>query len=858
MMNKKQKLNFYILYSALFFVFALAILYFYYSIGNTMIDADGDGFRQHYRALLYYSTYLKNVFHNLLNGHFVVPGWDLLIGEGSDILNSLHYYCIGDIFTFFCFLVPEKYMYLYYDAATIMRLYFAGIAFCELCFYLKKNNKYVVLAGALLYVFNPFAISNMSSHVFFLSAMVYFPLIILGVEKIINGDKPYLLSIAVMFSSLSNIYFFFMNVISTVVYTVVRLLFIDRNIKDKINSLFKVAIFSFVGLCMSAIVLLPMLHVMSSNARLESRVSIDLFYPFNNYKSMFTGFVFGAYMFYGGFTVLGLLSLFNLYSSKNKNVLKILFIIGTIFASIPFFGSLYNAMVSPTARWLYAVSLLVSYIIVDTFSEPRNLNKNYLVNIVVTLIYFITCFVIDRERWQIHIMFMFMSLAIILYLRFIKNEKYDHKLVLLTSVFIVAFTIFYYFSPRYWYFADHGKSISSLENIKYDEHSIFEKIDDDSFFRYSGNQLTSNESIQGKHSSTQYYWSIVNDYIVNFRKQLGLCDRSNHHIDNYDDRYNLNMLSGVKYYIHNERGVVPYSYEYLNNINNFEVFKTDSNLSLVYGYDAYVDNNEWDKLSLVEKNEILTQAAYIDSELDFKKANPVFDNKIIDYKMVCDDGLSIDNHKIIVKKVDTAATITSDSDIDGEYYLVVEGLYSNLLSNIEITYGDIRKVLFFKGNDNPHFTDRHDYMINLGYMNGMDKELVLKFHDIGEFDYDNISVVCQPLDKQEEYVKNLNSIQVDNLVIDDKVNLDVNLKDDKILCFSLPYSKGWKAKIDGKSVDVFNCNIQYIGVFVGKGTHHIELTYSSPMLRVGLVISIISSLCLFAYWFKNRNYNKIR
>lgn len=857
-MNKKQKLYYYGLYSILFFILAGAIVYFYYSKGNSLIDANGDGFRQHFRALLYYSHYLKHIFSNLLSGNLSIPQWDIVIGEGSDVLNSLHYYCVGDVFTFFSVLVPEKYMYLYYDFATICRMYCAGIGFSLLCFFHNKNNIYVVLTGALLYVFCPFAISNLSSHIFFLSAMVYFPFIILGVEKIIAGDKPFMLPIAVMLSSLSNIYFFYMNVLSTVVYTIVRLIFIDRQLKEKGLILLKVTIFSLTGLLMSAIVFMPMVFVMTSNARLESRVNIDLLYPISDYRNMFTGFVFGGYMFYGGYSLLGLFAIVKLFLNKGNNTLKTLFVIGTLFACIPFFGTLYNAMVSPTPRWLYAMALLLSYTIVEVFNDFKWNKTDIIIMTIVSLIYYPLCLYLDGERWQIHVMFMMLSLMFLLYLIIIKQRKFDSLLIMGIGLFAAAFIVIYYYSPRYWNFPSQGKSIASINEIVNDEHSIFNEIDDDSFYRYSGNLLTVNESVQGNHSSTQYYWSIVNDYIVNFRKQLGLSDHSNHHIDNYDDRYSLNMLSGVKYYVHKEKGIIPYSYESVGDINGYDVYKSDSSLSLVYAYDSYLDKQEWDKLSLAQRNEVLSQSAYIEKEIDLAKHNPVFENQDVDFELLCDEGLILGNGQINVSAVDVKARLKPNSLSAGEYYLVVEGLHSNLLSNIEILCGDIRKVLFFKGSDNLHFSDRHDYMINLGYANQFTDEVTLTFHDVGQFTYDSLRIVYQPMDKQEEYIRNLNDLKINSLTVDDKVIADVETDENKLLCFSLPYSKGWSAKVDGKKVEVLNCNIQYLGIYVEKGAHHIELSYTTPMVVPGAIISLLSSVGLLAYWLKVRSYNKIK
>ena len=226
-MNVKNKKTYYLLYSLFFMILSGSILFFYYSQGKTMIDSGGDGFRQHYRALIYYSDYLKSIFQNFLHGHFNIPHWDFAVSEGSDIITTFHYYGLGDIFTILCFLFLRSKMYLYYDFATFARLFATGVAFSELCFYKKKQNYWMVLTCSLIYAFCPFSFSNLNSHVFFISAAVFLPLIILGVEKVLNDDKPYVLIVSVMLSALSNIYFFYMNVLSTIIFTFVRLLFIE-------------------------------------------------------------------------------------------------------------------------------------------------------------------------------------------------------------------------------------------------------------------------------------------------------------------------------------------------------------------------------------------------------------------------------------------------------------------------------------------------------------------------------------------------------------------------------------------------------------------------------------------------------
>ena len=68
------------------------------------------------------------------------------------------------------------------------------------------------------------AIYNANRHPFFMNPMVYFPLIILGIEKVIKKEKPFLLIGMIFISAISNFYFFYIIAILTALYSIVRLI----------------------------------------------------------------------------------------------------------------------------------------------------------------------------------------------------------------------------------------------------------------------------------------------------------------------------------------------------------------------------------------------------------------------------------------------------------------------------------------------------------------------------------------------------------------------------------------------------------------------------------------------------------
>jgi len=857
--DKRIKRAYYLAYTLIFSLFAFLLLFLFYSQGRSMIDAGGDGFRQHFRALLYYSNYLKTVFNNLIHGTVSVPKWDFVIGEGSDILISLNYYCVGDIFTFFSFLVPENYMYLYYDAITIIRIYCAGLAFSALCLYKQKKNCFVILGSAFIYAFCPFALSNLNAHVFFISAAVYFPMIILGVEKVIDGNKPYSLIIAVFLASVSNIYFFYMNVISTVIYVAIRILLLDSEWKNRFIIVGKIALYSFIGVLMSGVVFMPMLYSMLFNTRFGTKILTDMFYSISKYRGYYTGLAFNGYSFFGGFSVLGLFSIVQLFISKKKYDLKVLMLVCLVFVCIPFFGKLYNAMVYPTTRWVYAVSLLVCYTTVDIFDEIYENDYKFILHLSLVILYFGSCLYLDREQWKIHVMFMIMAITLCVSLKFIKKRNLINLLCLGIALFSIFFNIIYLYSPLFWNKSEGGILISDIQKIENDEYSVFNYLKDDSFFRYSGNDLKTNESIQGNKSSTQYYWSVVNDYVAEFRKDLGIADNSNHHYYDYDERFTLNALAGVKYFIDENNGLIPDGYEYLNNYNGYEVYQNSYNLPLIYEYDSYILKDEWKKLDVASRNELVSQAVVIDKEIEpLKTDNWSLDHKELDYKLECNGDITLSDDQIISRNEGGTIKIYCHNDEEGEYYFVFEGLDSKDSVNIDIKYGDLVKTIKFKGRKNLHYTNRHDYLVNLGYMSGIDGTITVKFPGSSDFSYDNIKVVYQDLKGQKEAVEKRKGLTIKKLNIEqDRVIAEVETADDVMACLSIPYSKGWKVKVDGQKAELLNCNIQYMGVFLEKGNHTIELTYDRPMSTAGMLCSIVGFGSLIYLWLKNRKYNKI-
>ena len=90
------KLKFYSCYTVLFIICMICTSVWFLLNKATFIWS-GDGISQHYNALAYYGGYLRDIISNLLEKRqLVIPTYDFSIGYGADIINTLHYYVIGD------------------------------------------------------------------------------------------------------------------------------------------------------------------------------------------------------------------------------------------------------------------------------------------------------------------------------------------------------------------------------------------------------------------------------------------------------------------------------------------------------------------------------------------------------------------------------------------------------------------------------------------------------------------------------------------------------------------------------------------------------------------------------------------
>lgn len=201
--EKKITKRTFALFTGLFLIMIVGI-YSYFVVMQKSFIWQGDGFSQHYLIFKDYLALIKDYFADPSVG---LPFWDWTNGMGADVLSAYGYYVIGDPFVYLGLLFPTSMTELAFHVLILLRLYFIGMAFLFYCREMQVGSS-GALVGSMMYTFTFYVILNVTRHPFFLMPMLFFPLLCIGIEKILHNKSNTVFIVAIFLSACSNFYFF--------------------------------------------------------------------------------------------------------------------------------------------------------------------------------------------------------------------------------------------------------------------------------------------------------------------------------------------------------------------------------------------------------------------------------------------------------------------------------------------------------------------------------------------------------------------------------------------------------------------------------------------------------------------------
>ncbi|MBR5927594.1 MAG: YfhO family protein, partial [Spirochaetia bacterium] len=658
-------------FTLLFILLFLLVFCSYIYTGRTFVKGTEDGLRQHLVALTWYGNFLRT----LLTG--TVIQWDFNIGEGSDVFQTLSYYVIGDPFTLLAVFFPARLMYVCYTLISVLKMYCAGLAFMFLCRHFNVKSGVGTLVAALSYTFSAWVIIHGTRHLYFINPMIYMPLIIVGIDRLLTGRRPVLFTVAVAVAAISNLYFFYMIALLTAVY--VLALLVTRHGKDLkaiVCDICRLALYAVTGTMMAMVLVLPVLCFFFSDTR-TGLSAIKPFFPPEVYLKLPVMFFVpegAGYASWMGLSVVVFLGMTALFCKKGEKLLKVLTAVSVLFFIFPIFGQILNGFSYPSHRWCWAFILLCCYVTAKKWDDIVAMGRRPVFWVFCLMTgYFIFFHAVYPKEYHRTISFVCCAFLCIIWLCYSRTEKYSARQAVLIAVAILSIAVNanYRFVKCGWLKTCYPPD--KLTVLQKNEATAIKSLGDTGFYRYSGDRLTFNANMLAGLSSPQYYWSMTNRNISEYRRSLGRDNNLGYHrYYDYDSRTMMEALSGVRYFYTKNKGRVPYGFE---PVKLPYTYKSDNSLPLGYSYSSYILRPDFEKYPELEKQQILMQSMVLDAPAAAEQRTSFhFDDRKISYEIKPSAGIEVREGKIVVGEENASLKLVFQGLPDAETYLCFKNL----------------------------------------------------------------------------------------------------------------------------------------------------------------------------------------
>ena len=902
-MIKEQRKYCYGVYTLMFLLMCIGAFLPFFTEGKSFVWGAGveDGLSQHFSALAYYGEALREFFRNLLAGHPKLVMWDMSLGYGADILSTLNYYAIGDPLNLLYGFVSPKNTETMYDFMILLRMYLAGITFIMYARKMKKRS-YGTVIGALVYVFSGFCFRLGLRHPFFINPIIYFPLLCLGIEKIYQRERPYVFIFAVCVSAMSNYYFLYMLTIFAVIYAWIRFYkYTEENkMKNFFLTILKFGMYYTLGIAMAAVILLPSVIGFLGNGRYGKGVDWKslIVYPGKYYLLFIENFIgygnMGSNTNAGYLPIVGIVVLFTLFSQRMKHKkYRVAFIASIIALILPIFGYAFNGFSYANNRWAFALSFIVALLTAEMYPRLFVMSKRQQIGIGAgIIIYTVFCIIVNASGEEIlknkGIMAACGLIAVFYILLLIfQRLGYDtqKRIVRVSMAILLLISVgvhgYYRFDPKgYAYtqeFMDQGQAYRTL---KEDNIRMLSKVNDLSVYRvHAEGYRYKNYGLINHLNTISGYYSITAKCVTDTIK--GYDTLGMQYADKYkgvDQRLGLLSLAGVKYITvaHNSqvakdvssKGDVPYGVEKQSKKGNITLYKNKYALPFAYAYDSYMTEQQYEQLNGIGKEQAMLAQIILNQHPADKEIQHNEQRNDPDIQTI-----SLPETRISSPKGKKYADITVPVEKDKETYLYFKNLVYHGKKNgddnfiltgrkgtkgILVTQNDVQQKIHIQSTFNPYYFGRKDYIVKINHQTSKAKEKVrLNFLSPGEYEFDDISLITVPkkdvLARLKERKENsMKQIQYEG----NHFRGVYHAKKDQILCVTIPYSKGWKATVNGNRTKIYKANGMFMGIIMKKGTQSVKLDYETPGLKIGAWISLVAWIGLGIYGLYFEKYRK--
>lgn len=767
---------------------------------------------------------------------------DFTTSGGINFIGILAYYILSP-FSLVILLFPRSDIYLAISIIIALKVLAASLTCLYfLKTYFKKNSIWLNIFLAIIYAFCGYSLS-MYQITPWMDVVYLFPLLMIGLKKVLDLEKPYMYLIILTLSLITSFYISIMVVIF-IFFASLIYLFSFKEKEERKKAVVALGINTFICLLLSLFVIVPSYAQISISSRITSN--------FNNLLNSKTGpiidksslFMFGGLMY-------SLIIFYFIKIKKNKRNVA-WFIATLLILLIPLFIEPINKLwhFGSYACFPYRVGFIPAFILIigsayslskiDTKSVSITKFKKIIISITSIISAFAIVFLAYRfyDSFQngiykltisrdIMLVIMLLICTLIATINCLVILLYYKKIDRLSIIMIGLITITHITCNSMLYMGIDSKQ-DYLMNEYEDLLEIEKNYNESDIYRVKilNDDYIMNSSMVMKYNSLDHFTSLTDGNNQNVLKKLGYSSFWTKTYSKGGTIFTDSLLAN-KYLMSREK-INDNNYIYINKFGNEYFYET--NFDLPYGY-------------FINKN-----VTVLDKTNSFEAQNSIY-NSITDDESIFDivDDFELSN---IEKSVAKDNEKTKFEIIDKDKYSYLESnlkvngkkrIYLEILNSIYyLDNMDIYKEFNIYINDELYLDhaiyEENNGVIDLGTYSNCDINIKIELrHDV---ELQNITLGIMDLNKFDNFLKT-NKSNVSYQFKNNKININVKSDKEQTLFIPITYNTGYSATNNGKSVEIEKVFDNYIGIPINEGENNIKICFIPDKLIETTIISVI-------------------
>ena len=704
--------------------------------------------------------------------------------------------------------------------------------------YFKKLPTSISVLLSLCYAFSNYMLVNYTITAW-IDAMYLFPLILIGLKRVLDLDNPKMYIITLSISIICSFYVSFISLIFILLVSLIYV-YVFREKGERKKAITALGLSTVLAIAISCVVIVPTYLQLSQSSRVDFSLKTLLTSktgPITEKFALFAG---------GGILYTAILLLLKEHKEHKKFLnfyipVMILLLIPIVIEPIHklwHFGSY--------TFWPYRYGYITFFFFVIGaayfFENIRLRANNKSIFKIITVLCTLGCSVVYivlafkfKSNMQNAIFNLALSkytkvklfLVVMLVLSFIPSfvdmffyNKYSRKLVILSTIVCI-------FCSSYIFLGMDSYGDGSLKVYK-DYISLSKIHNNGDYFRVKQDLVASskifNSGMISRYHSIDQFTSLTNRNTLETMKELGY---SSYWVNTNSKGSNMfiDALLANKYLITSKQVDTDY-YTLMEGYNTFNMYRSNNNIS--YGYLL----NEVSTINDKENSFVRSNAIYKDITGD----EGLFSTYEFDLSGIKKEEI---NKEYKYSKEIEEAYFVKELDIHekSEVYLEIFRSLNNSLDHDN--YGMFDIYVNDKLYEDKAFTIDENNVFDLGSFTN--QKVVIKIKLLGDVTLKNIVLGVMDNSKFINFINN-NHLNTKISYNRNKINVSYKSEEEKILFLPITYSRDFKVTNNNKDISILKVYDNYIGIKLDKGENDISLTYVPNGLNVSLIISIIAIL----------------